>query len=222
MYWFHFLGRKNWRTPSVCQRFIYSNRDRFYRKKAKQSLCTDAACRSTDTDSCGSSSKKGLPGLCSLSPASIIGVLRCTATRTVHCIVLCTVQPLGPLFSKLSGTLLICHCLQCNQCCHQFVAKHTWTSFFTDPGYFVSWGSYNDQTCFHLLDAVISELLTTASAHASTYDQKERWLFATFVVYSVRGMASGYWPLSGPGLFLWKKTLKHCKEFFVSGCVKPG
>ena len=37
-------------------------------------------------------------------------------------------------------------------------------SFITDLGYFVSWGSYTDQTCFPLLDAGISELLTTAPA----------------------------------------------------------
>ena len=30
----------------------------------------------------------------------------------------------------------------------------------------------------------------------------------------------GYRPLSKPGLFLWKKALKHSKEYFVSGCLK--
>ena len=30
----------------------------------------------------------------------------------------------------------------------------------------------------------------------------------------------GYRPFSEPGLFLWKKALKHSKEYFVSGCLK--
>ena len=32
------------------------------------------------------------------------------------------------------GPLLICQCLQCNQSCHQFVAKHALMSFVTDFG----------------------------------------------------------------------------------------
>ena len=67
-----------------------------------------------------------------------------------QCIVLYTVQPPR---------------LRCSQSCHQFVAKHTLMPFITDLGSFVSWGNYNDKTCFSLLDAVSSDLLTTAPAH---------------------------------------------------------
>ena len=42
---------------------------------------------------------------------------------------------------------------------------------------------------------------------------------ASFVV-SVRCIESWYRPLCRPGLFLWKKSLKHSKECFVSGCLK--
>ena len=78
-------------------------------------------------------------------------------------------------------------------------------SFITGLGYFVSWGNYNEQTCFPFLDVVISELLITApeyvdkhikgfwlewcisttytmlemhhsSQELSIYDQKESWL----------------------------------------------
>ena len=41
------------------------------------------------------------------------------------------------LSRSLSGTLLICHCLQCNQNCHQFIGKHTLMSFITDLEYFL-------------------------------------------------------------------------------------
>ena len=94
-------------------------------------------------------------------------ILCCIATRTVlsvlshtllycnqdcsQCIVSYTVQPLGPSSVNYLRHLLICHCLQCNQSCHQFVAKHTLMSFITGLGYFVSWGSYNNQTYFFLL-----------------------------------------------------------------------
>ena len=45
---------------------------------------TDTVSYGTDTVSYDSSGKKGLPGLCSLlPPASNVGVLCCTATRTV-------------------------------------------------------------------------------------------------------------------------------------------
>ena len=50
----------------------------------KASCGTDKASYGTDTVSCSSSGMKGLPGLCSvLQPASNVGVLCCTATRTV-------------------------------------------------------------------------------------------------------------------------------------------
>ena len=50
-----------------------------------------------------------------------------------------------------------------------FVAKHTLMSFITDLEYFVSLDNYNDKTCFSRLDAVISELLTTAAAHVQKH-----------------------------------------------------
>ena len=137
-------------------------------------VCTDTASYSTNTVSYaadmvsyGLTAKKGLPGLCSvLPPASNVGVLFYTATRTVLSVLSHTLyNHYHPLQRTTSGTLLICRCLLCNQNCHQFVAKHALMSFITGFGYFVSWGIYNNQTCFPLLDAVISELLTTASAH---------------------------------------------------------
>ena len=42
---------------------------------------------------------------------------------------------------------------------------------------------------------------------------------ATFVVY-VMSQESGEKALSKSGLFLWKKALKHSKEYFVSDCLK--
>ena len=103
---------------------------------------------------------------------SVYRLIHCTATRT--------------LFSELPQTLLICHCLQCNQSCHQFVAKHTLVLFITDLGYFVSWGNYNDQTCFPLLVADISEFLSTAPAHEDKHSRitrKKGIVCATVVVY---------------------------------------
>ena len=96
-----------------------------------------------------------------------------------------------PLHWTTSACLLICHCLHCNQSCYQFVTKHTLMSFITSLWYFVSWSNYNDQTCFPSLDAVISELLTTASAHISRHIWPERKVImcATFVVY-VRSIKS--------------------------------
>ena len=58
-------------------------------------------------------------------------------------------------------------------------------SFITDLGYFVSWGSYNDRTCFSFLDTVISELLTAAPAQIDKYiwPQIKAIINATFVIY---------------------------------------
>ena len=42
-------------------------------------------------------------------------------------------------------------------------------SFIAGIGYFVSLGNYNTQACFSLLDADISELLTTAPAHVDRH-----------------------------------------------------
>ena len=42
---------------------------------------------------------------------------------------------------------------------------------------------------------------------------------ATFVFF-VSNIVFGYWPLSKPCLFLWKKGLKRSKEIFASGCLK--
>ena len=105
-------------------------------------------------------------------------------------------------------------------CCQAYCdVIHYW------PRIFCSWGNNNDQTCFPLLDAVISELLTTASEHVDKHIWPERKVIrhATFVVYvSNKYRVLGYWPLSKPGLFLWKSALKHGKEYFVSGCLKQG
>ena len=51
--------------------------------------------------------------------------------------------------------------------------------------FFFFWDSYNGQTCFPLLDADISELLTTAPVHADKHILPERKVImcATFVVY---------------------------------------
>ena len=56
-------------------------------------------------------------------------------------------------------------------------------SFVTDLRYFVSWGSYNEQTSFTLLDVVISELVTTALAHVDKHIRPERKviMFATLM-----------------------------------------
>ena len=113
---------------------------------------------------------------------------------------------------------------QCNQSCHQFVAKHTLMSFISGLGHFFFLGSYNDHTCFPFLKAVISELLATAPAHVDKHIWPERKVItcATFVVYVRSIIVFGYWPLPRPGLFLWKKAWKHSKEYFVSGCLKQG
>ena len=86
-------------------------------------------------------------------------------------------------------------------------------SYLADLGYFVSWGSYNDQTCFSLLDTDVSELVTTALAHVDKHILPERKVImcATFVVY-VCSIVFGYRPLSKPGLFLWKKAFMRSKE----------
>ena len=90
------------------------------------------------------------------------------------------------------------------------------------PWIICSWGKCNGQTCFSLLDAVSSELLTTAPAHVDKHMWPERLVIvcASFVVYYVRSVVFGYWRLSKPGWFLRKKALKHSKEYFVNGCLK--
>ena len=76
-------------------------------------------------------------------------------------------------------------------------------------------------TKFAFLDAVINELLTTAPIHVDkrTWPERRVIMCATFVVY-VMSIVFGYRPLSKPGLFLWKKALKHNEEYFVSDCLK--
>ena len=65
-------------------------------------------------------------------------------------------------------------------------------SFITGLVYFVSWGNYNDQICFPLLVAVISELLTSAPAHIDKHIWPERKVImcATFVVYVATSIES--------------------------------
>ena len=159
MYRFRFHGKGKPKELSVCVGdCIDCDRDDLP-PKAYCSLCTDTASYgtgmasydtvsySTDTVSYGSSGKKGLPVLCSvLPPASNVGVLCCNATRTVLVHTLCNHK--DSLQYTTSGTLLIYFCRQCNQSCHQFVAKHTLMSLVIGLGYFVPWNSYNDQTCF--------------------------------------------------------------------------
>ena len=56
-------------------------------------------------------------------------------------------------------------------------------SFITGLGYFAVWDNYNDQTCFSLLDTVITELPTTAPVHVDKHIWPERKVImcATFV-----------------------------------------
>ena len=119
-------------------------------------------------------------------------------------------------------------------------------SFIAGLGYFVSWGNYNDQTCFPLLDVVISELLTTAPAHIDKYRGPEREVIicATFFVY-VRGIESlspdphgslpldltgslldshfqAFWlssiPISAQGSAMWVVCLSIFKRFIIISC----
>ena len=55
-------------------------------------------------------------------------------------------------------------------CCQTF----SFMSFITGLGYFVSFGNYNDQTCFPLQDAVISQLLTNAPAHIDKHMTRKK------------------------------------------------
>ena len=95
-------------------------------------------------------------------------------------------------------------------------------SFIIDIVYVVSWGNYYNQTCFSPLDAVINEFLTTAPVHVDKHimtRKKGDYVCCLYCLcYECRVFE--YRPLSKPGLFLWKKTLKHSKEYFVSGCLK--
>ena len=110
---------------------------------------------------------------CVLPPALVYFAVLQPGLFSVYCLIHCTST--RTTFSELSqGTMLVCHCLQCNQSCHQFVAKQTLMSFITGLGYFISWGNCSDQTCFPLLDADISKLLTTAPAHVDKHVTRKK------------------------------------------------
>ena len=55
---------------------------------------------------------------------SNIDVLCCIANRTVSVLFYMLYLHKDHLLWTTSGTLLICHCLQCSQSCHQLTAKH--------------------------------------------------------------------------------------------------
>ena len=120
---------------------------------------------------------------CLLLPILVYSAVLQPELLSVYCVH--TLYNLCHFQWTVSGTLLICCWFQCNQSCHQFVAKHTLMSFITGLGYFVSWGNYSDQTCFPLVGAVISELLTGASAHLDKHiwPKRKMILYATFTVY---------------------------------------
>ena len=135
-------------------------------QKAYCSLCTSTASYGTNMVNYSSSGKKGLPGLCRVLPAaSNFGELCCIATRTVLSVLSHSVQPLGPPsvnYLRHSADLPLSSVYpELSSVCYQT----DFDSLIIGLRYFVSWGSYNDQICFPLLDAVISELLTTAPAH---------------------------------------------------------
>ena len=161
--------------------------------------------------------------MCSvLPPSSNVGVICCTAPGlfSVCCFIHSTTT--RTTFSEqTSGTLLICHCLQCNQSCHQFVAKHTLMSLITGLGYFVSWGNCNDHIFAFFFWMLSFVNYNCSCPHTQAYMTRKVIMCATFFVY-VRSIESkvGYWPLSKPGLFFLQKALKHNIEYFVSGCLK--
>ena len=81
MYRFWFLGNKKLKNNSMC---VSDCKEIGLQQKVYCTLCADTAGYGTDTVSSGSSGKKRLPGLCSALPsASSVGVLCCTAIRTV-------------------------------------------------------------------------------------------------------------------------------------------
>ena len=149
------------------------------------SPCTDTSSYGTNTISYGSSGRKGVPALCSvLPPASNVGVLCCNATRTVLSVLSRTLHNhKNPTQWTTVGTLLICHCIQWNQSCHQFVAKHTLMSFITGLGFFCFLGQLQWPNLLPLLDAVIGELLTTApQVDKHIWPERKVIVYATFVV----------------------------------------
>ena len=146
---------------------------------------------------------------CLLPPTLVYFAVLKPRLLSVYCLIHCTTT------RTTSDTLLIC--LQCNQSCHQFVAKHTLISFITDLGYFVSWGKHNDQTCISLLDACISEFLTNAPAHADKHiimTRKKGDFVRNLCCIFDESRVFGYRPLSKPGLFIWTIALKHSKVVF--------
>ena len=122
MYRFRFLGKEKPMNAqcvsAIAQTVIGLETD--FPRKAYCSLCTDTVSYGTDTVSYGTDTvsyglfgKKGLPGLCSvLPPASNVGVLCCTATRTVLSALSHTqYNHKDHLQWATSDTPLICHCI---------------------------------------------------------------------------------------------------------------
>ena len=89
-------------------------------------------------------------------------------------------------------------------------------SFIPGLGYFVSWGSYNGQTCFPLLDADNCSC-PRRQAHMT---RKKGDCMCNLCCLCHEYRVFEYRPLSGPDLFLRMKALKHSKEYFVSGGLK--
>ena len=83
---------------------------------------------------------------------SIYCLTHCTTTRT----------PFSELSQALCWSAIV---FSVSRAVISLLPKHTLMSFITGLAYFVSWGTYNNQSCFPLLDAVSSELLTTAPEH---------------------------------------------------------
>ena len=202
MYCFRFLRKEKPKDTHCVSAIALTVIENDLPQKAYCSLCTGTVSYGMDTISYspytvryGLSGKKGLPALCNvLPPASNVGVLCCTATWTFFSLLSHTLYKYQDRFQwTTSGTKVICHCLQCNQSCHQFVTKHTLVSFITNLGYFVSWGNYIDQTYFPLLDGVISELLTTGPAHIKHIWSERKVIMCQTCDFSTNWRISADW-----------------------------
>ena len=181
MYPFRFLGKKTRRTLNVCRplyrlwyRSIYLERRTvvcvpigpltvLIRPLTVQIWSVTVPIRSY-----GSFGKKGLPALCSiLPPASELGVLCCTATRTALSVLSHTLYNHGPPSVKLPQAL--CWSAIAFSVTRAVIsllpnildAIYYWPFIFCFLGQLhVQWPSL-----LPLLDVFISELLPTAPAH---------------------------------------------------------